>query len=65
MRNLARIEATPVQGFQIESRRYAKCREVSRRVRWDIDRDVIRGRVFDFSTKFLPDGFPKCASSSS
>src|SRR6187455_2956571 len=37
-------------------RRYAKCIEVSKRIRWDIDRDVIRGRKFDFSRKFLPDG---------
>ena len=36
--------------------RYASCIEVSKRVRWDIDRDVIRGRSFDFSRKFLPDG---------
>jgi hypothetical protein len=36
--------------------RYAKCVEVSKRIRWDIDRDVIRGRKFDFSKKFLPDG---------
>ncbi len=36
--------------------RYAKCIEVSKRVRWDIDKDVIRGREFDFSQKFLPDG---------
>jgi hypothetical protein len=35
---------------------YAKCIEISKRVRWDIDRDVIRGRGFDFSKKFLPDG---------
>jgi len=35
---------------------YAKCIEVSKRVRWDIDKDVIRGREFDFSQKFLPDG---------
>jgi hypothetical protein len=45
--------------FQPDSRRYAKCIEVSRRVRWDIDRDVIRGRSFDFSKKFLPDGLSK------
>ena len=38
---------------------YAKCIEVSRRIRWDIDRDVIRGRSFDFSTKFLPDGISR------
>jgi hypothetical protein len=36
--------------------RYAKCIEVSRRIRWDIDRDVIRSREFDFAQKFLPDG---------
>ena len=26
----------------INSNRYAKCIEVSKRIRWDIDRDVIR-----------------------
>lgn len=40
----------------IDSPRYAKCIEVSKRIRWDIDEDVIRGRQFDFSKKFLPDG---------
>lgn len=40
----------------IDTQRYAKCIEVSRRIRWDIDRDVIRGRHFDFAQKFLPDG---------
>jgi hypothetical protein len=39
--------------------RYAKCIEVSKRIRWDIDRDVIRGRKFDLSRKFLPDGISK------
>lgn len=39
--------------------RYAKCVEVSKRVRWDIDRDVIRGRKFEFSKKFLPDGLSR------
>jgi hypothetical protein len=39
-----------------DTRRYAKCIEVSKRVRWDIDRDVIRGRSFDFSRRFLPEG---------
>ncbi len=37
-------------------RRYARCIENSRRVRWDVDRDVFRGREFDFSGHFLPDG---------
>jgi hypothetical protein len=41
---------------QVDTKRYAKCIEVSKRIRWDIDRDVIRGRAFDFSKKFLPDG---------
>jgi hypothetical protein len=36
--------------------RYARCIELSKRVRWDIDRDVIRSRSFDFDQKFLPDG---------
>jgi hypothetical protein len=36
--------------------RYAKCNEVSKRVRWDIERDVIRGRAFEPDHKFLPDG---------
>ena len=35
--------------------RYAKCIEASKRIRWDIDADVIRGRQFDFRRKFLPD----------
>lgn len=36
--------------------RYARCIEASKRVRWDIDEDVIRGRRFDAAHKFLPDG---------
>jgi len=43
----------------IDVKRYAKCIEVSKRIRWDIDRDVIRGRQFYFSRKFLPDGLSK------
>ena len=42
--------------------RYAKCIEVSKRVRWDIDKDVIRGRDFDFTRKFLPDKLAQIAS---
>jgi hypothetical protein len=37
------------------SERYARCIEVSKRIRWDIDRDVIRGRRFELAHKFLPD----------
>ena len=48
-----------LNNFRIDKERYAKCIEVSKRVRWDIDQDVIRGRNFDFSQKFLPDGISK------
>ncbi|HUG98968.1 MAG TPA: hypothetical protein VMQ83_07310 [Gammaproteobacteria bacterium] len=43
----------------MDSSRYARCVEVSKRIRWEIDRDVICGREFDFSKKFLPDGLSK------
>ena len=36
--------------------RYAKVIEVSKRVRWEIERDVIRGRNFDYDKTFLPIG---------
>jgi hypothetical protein len=48
-----------VAQHSIEASRYAKCVEVSKRIRWDTDRDVIRGRSFDFDKKFLPDGLSK------
>src|SRR6476469_4505249 len=38
------------------SDRYARCVQTSKRVRWDIDEDIIRGRSFDTAHKFLPDG---------
>src|SRR5579864_343382 len=38
------------------SERYARCIQSSKQVRWDIDKDVIRGRRFDAAQKFLPDG---------
>jgi hypothetical protein len=53
-------EATPESTPQARTtQRYAKCIEASKRIRWDIDRDVIRGRKFDFDKKFLPDGLSK------
>jgi len=39
-----------------ETDRFARCIEISKRVRWDIERDVIKGRRFDVTQKFLPDG---------
>jgi hypothetical protein len=42
--------------------RYARCVETSKRVRWDIDKDVIRGRRCDTAHKFLPDGLSLAAA---
>ena len=39
--------------------RYARTIAVSKRVRWELDRDVIRGRSFDFTRHFLPAGLSK------
>lgn len=36
--------------------RYARCIKASKSVRWEIEADVIRGRSFDRSDKYLPDG---------
>src|SRR5512132_3075463 len=43
----------------VDSARYAKCVATSKRIRWDMERDVIRGRTLDFSKRFLPDGLSK------
>ena len=39
-----------------DGNRYARCIQSSKRVHWEIDEDVIRGRRFDTAHKFLPDG---------
>ena len=39
-----------------DSARYARCIQASKAVRWDIDKDVIKGRRFDVAKKYLPDG---------
>jgi hypothetical protein len=39
--------------------RYARAVEVSKRIRWEIDRDVIRGRKLGTDRKYLPDGLSK------
>ncbi len=36
--------------------KYARCVRASKAVRWDIEKDVIRGRSLEISRKFLPDG---------
>lgn len=43
----------------IASEPYARCIAASQKVRWDIEKDVIRGRTFDVQQKFLPDGLSK------
>ena len=45
-----------------DSERYARCIQTSKRVRWDVDKDVIRGRRFDAGHKFLPDGLSLAAA---
>ena len=41
-----------------DSERYARCIQTSKRVRWDIDEDVIRGRRFDTAHNSFRTGFP-------
>jgi hypothetical protein len=39
-----------------DTERYARCIQTSKRVRWEVEKDVIRGRRFGAGHKFLPDG---------
>jgi hypothetical protein len=50
----AAITATTTATTTTES--YQRAILASKRVTWDIDADVIRGRRFDLAEKFLPDG---------
>jgi hypothetical protein len=50
------MQATAIQPA---TGRYAKCIEASKRVRWEIDRDVIRGRRFDLTKKYIPDALAR------
>lgn len=43
----------------VDGNRYAQCIAASKRIRWDIEDDVIRGRRFEFDKKFLPDGLSR------
>ncbi|MCW5658518.1 MAG: hypothetical protein KIT60_12505 [Burkholderiaceae bacterium] len=38
----------------VHTDRYARVIDISKRVRWEIERDVIRGRRFDYTKTFLP-----------
>jgi hypothetical protein len=44
------------QADQARAARYARCLRMSKKVEWQIERDLLRDRDFDFSRKFLPDG---------
>ena len=46
----------PAPPYAVDTDRFARCIQASKQVRWDIEADVIRGRQFDTSQKFLPDG---------
>jgi hypothetical protein len=47
-----------VQGL-IHPYRYARAISASKRVRWDINADVVRGRRFNLAQRFLPNGLSK------
>src|SRR5678809_668729 len=44
-----------INAVAIQTEKYASCVDASKRVRWDIDRDIIRGRDFEMDQKLLPD----------
>src|SRR5262249_7592630 len=59
------LHGTPTAGKETDmnaittitaNERYARCIQTSKRVRWEIEQDIIRGRRFDTAQKFLPDG---------
>ncbi len=52
-------QLTTANGVSGDTERYASCVRVSRRIRWDIDDDVIRGRAFDPADSFLPAGLTR------
>ena len=49
----------PAVAPRAATERYAKAVEASKRIRWDLERDVLRGRALDFRRRFLPDGLTK------
>lgn len=48
------LDGSDTGQYALPTVRYARCIKASKRVRWDIDADVIRGRQFDLSKRFLP-----------
>lgn len=57
--NAVVAELAPDTRYEVPTARYARCIKASKKARWDIDADVIRGRDFDYGQKFLPDGLSK------
>jgi len=53
------VDVAGAASEQARSSRYARCVKASKKVRWDIDRDVLRGRDFDFRDRFLPDALSR------
>src|SRR5262245_13432795 len=49
-------DAPDMHESAMQTGRYARAIKASKRVRWDIDHDVIRGRDFDLRDTFLPAG---------
>ncbi len=57
MQTALRIDdARDMPAHDAQTARYARTIKASKRVRWDIDHDVMRGRDFDLRDTFLPDG---------
>lgn len=48
--------------YVVDTQRFARCIRAGARVRWDLERDAIRRRVFDPRHKFLPDGLSLIAA---
>jgi hypothetical protein len=53
---MSAMPSVPSMPSNETTNRYARCIAASKRIRWDIDHDVIRGRALDVTQKFLPDG---------
>lgn len=51
--------ATAINPAPARAARYAQIVKSSQKVEWQIDRDLIMGRAFDFSRKFLPDALSR------
>jgi hypothetical protein len=45
--------------YEMDTKQYARSVKNSKRIRWDIDKDVIRGRDFDYARRFLPNTLSK------